>query len=264
MAAPVGAGALAAARLRGPGAGTFECSSRAISPARRRGQSADLSTIDRRPVLSPAPAANADGVADTLGDLHAQEPVAAFFVVFGDFSIRGERVLARSGRSRRWRRGAARAPVHRENRPRTSRRTSAAPGRSDSRRVGRAARTVSVPGARGGIRAPLESAGLRVGAGRAGKHGCARVHHGAPEAAPRGPAVAFGAAFCVGESRHWLSEGARHRTANAAGAGVRKLTINLASSRPAAGCHTDADSTYSPRPWSLSHCCRSGAVSVCS
>ena len=67
-----------------------------------------------------------------------------------------------------------------------------------------------------------EGEGLRVGAGGAGEHGRPRVHDAAPATTARWPVTAFGAAFCLCEPRHGLSESARHRTANAARDGVRK------------------------------------------
>ena len=75
---------------------------------------------------------------------------------------------------------ATRAHLHREDRPRTSRGASEAPGRPDGRRIRRAACTVSVSGTRGGIRPLLEGEGLRVGAGGAGEHGRSSLHHAAP------------------------------------------------------------------------------------
>ena len=133
----------------GQGAGAFECPYRAISSARGGGQSPDLSTFHGGPVLSPAPAAGAHNMANTAGDTYAQEPAATFLVVFADFCVRAETVLAGCRRWRGLRQRATRAPVHRENRPRTSRGTSKAARRSDSCRVRRAACTVSVSGTRG-------------------------------------------------------------------------------------------------------------------
>src|ERR687886_565051 len=99
MEAPVRTHTLTATRVRGPGSGAFERSRRAISPARRRGQPADLSTIHSGSVLSPPPAAGAHGLANTARDLDAEEPAATFVVIFFTFGVYRETVQTRSGRS---------------------------------------------------------------------------------------------------------------------------------------------------------------------
>ena len=172
-----------------------------------------------------AAAAGAARVAQAAGRVHAQRACCG--------------IRRRLRRSRIWRAGdfqtvipdsrrrirRARAAVHRQNRPRARGGAQAATGESTGDRFRRAALSLPRSGACGGDGSPRKRARIRVGAGRAGQHGRARIRDSATRATGARTRGAVGEAFGEREPGDRFAQGARDGAEDAAGNGAWERKI---------------------------------------